>query len=216
MSKRIKTKDDFKGNFIISYKHDKLESIITLVVLLIFIIFYSMFFLRYFYSDIAPLMNKMLIFEQDTPLSQKALIYFIITVFYTVVHIFIVFFIYFGYKKIGYIINTFDIKIGYDSLEVESKPMPFLAKKRKLNKNDISQIFCTVKLLQTSSVSTSSRTSKVYQLNALLKDGIAVKLLDNIDEKEDAFELEKIIEEKLNIEDTHVDGEIEKGINNLS
>lgn len=99
-------------------------------------------------------------------------------------------------------LNTTNIFVSRESLEINHKPLPWLGNK-KLKSADLKQLYTKEK------VSRKNNSNHVtYEVHAILHNGKNIKLLSGLESSEQGLYIEQEIEKYLNIENTPVRGEV--------
>jgi hypothetical protein len=102
------------------------------------------------------------------------------------------------------LINRTRIEVHLRELRIKHGPLPWPGN-RRLPVSSLKQLFSEERVSRSGN---RNSTTRRYHLNAVLRDGRKVTLLDNLDEADQALYLEQEIERRLGIVDAPVAGEL--------
>lgn len=111
------------------------------------------------------------------------------------------------YYTLATLLNTTTITIEGRKVSVRHNPVPWKGN-RTFSAGDITQLYCAEAALTSSD--NNGPTQHYYDVCLLDANNRKLKLLSNLSSKEEALAIEKIIEERLGLDDEVVAGEIEQ------
>lgn len=109
------------------------------------------------------------------------------------------------YYSLVKILNTTNILVTHDELDVTHNPLPF-AKNLKLKKEDFTQLYVTQHRIG----NRHTLYSTTYQINVILTSEEVITLVKGLHTPEQGRFIENKIEDFLGITDIHVEGELAK------
>ncbi len=111
-----------------------------------------------------------------------------------------------AYYVVAGFLNTTTLLVDKGVLQVRHRPVPWWGNK-KIQADNIDQIYCKEKKHQQQSGSGVSQTGSAYEVHAILRHGPKEKLVSGLMESEQALYIEQELERYLGITDRHVRGE---------
>lgn len=109
------------------------------------------------------------------------------------------------YYSLAKLVNTTNINVSHEELEVKHGPIPF-AKNLHLKKKDFTQLYVTQHRIG----HRYYLYSTTYQINVILKSEEVITLVKGLHTPEQGRFIEHKIEDFLDITDIHVEGELAK------
>jgi len=109
-----------------------------------------------------------------------------------------------AYSTLCGFLNSTRISLEHGVLTVKHGPLPWTGA-GQWRRDDLAQLYAEAVV----SSGRNGRSTR-YSLNAMLRDGRRVKLLKGLEERAQVIWLERTLENRMQIVDAPVDGEIEK------
>ena len=109
------------------------------------------------------------------------------------------------YYSLAKLVNTTNIHVSHEELDVKHGPLPF-SKNLHLKKEDFTQLYVTQHRIG----HRYYLYSTTYQINVILKSEEVITLVKGLHTPEQGRFIEHKIEDFLNITDIHVEGELAK------